>query len=99
MTDLLEARRRSKRRSTQIGVTLFFEDDPVNYVAYGMDVSLYGMRLQTALPLAPGQHLRLVLSDCPSSAIAAHVVWLSCADSKQPGEAGIEFLVSSASPA
>ena len=88
--------RRSERRSTrnpaQIVVTLVLEGEEAEHLASGVDLSLHGMRVQTDVPLAPGQRVGLVLSDTPTYAIAARVVWLGKAESKQGSEAGVEFV-------
>ena len=87
-----QKQRRSERNPAQIVVTLVLEGDDAKYLADGVDLSLHGMRVRTDVPLEPGQRVGLVLSDTPTYAIAARVVWLGTAESKQAGEAGVEFM-------
>lgn len=84
--------RRSERKPAQIVVTLVLEGDQAKYLARGVNLSLHGMRVRTDVPLAPGQPVGLILSDTPAYAIAARVVWVGKAESKQAGEAGVEFV-------
>jgi hypothetical protein len=92
------AQRRSKRKSVQIIVTLVIEGDAAEHLANAVDLSQHGLRLQTDVPLVPGQRVGLLLSDNPSYVLGARVAWLGKADSEQAGEAGVEFLKPLAAP-
>jgi hypothetical protein len=92
------AQRRSERKPAHIVVTLVIEGDEADHLANAVDLSQHGLRLETDVPLAPGQRVGLLLSDNPSYVIGARVVWLGKADSEQAGEAGLEFLKLLAAP-
>ena len=97
MTFVPEARRRSARKPMPVVVTLFIDGDKADYGGKGLNMSLYGIRLQTDAPLALGQCVGLLINYSPIT-IAARVVWLHRTKFEREGEAGLEFLVSHASP-
>ena len=97
MTGFPEERHRAPRKLMPLVVTLFIEGDNVGYGTNPRNVSIQGMHLQTDAPLAVGQRVRLLINEDPTP-IPARVIWLRKPESEQVGEAGIEFLVSDASP-
>jgi hypothetical protein len=76
----IAAHRRSERKPAQIIVTLVIEGDEADHLATAVDLSQHGLRLQTDVPLAPGQRVGVLLRDSPSCVIGARVVWLGKAD-------------------
>jgi PilZ domain len=85
-------KRRSERKRVQMIVTLVIEGDDAEYLADTVDLSPYGLCLQSNTALAPGQSVGLVLANEPASVIKSRVVWVGKADSPQGGQAGFEFL-------
>ena len=75
-----------------MAVTLVIEGDEAEYLATTVDLSSYGLRLQSDATLAPGQPVGLLLATDPDCFINARVVWVGKADSAQAGQAGFEFL-------
>jgi len=86
--------RRSERESTTIPISLvkhsggFRQDD----AAETIDVSLNGMKVRTALPLAPRDWVGVIAKDEFPHAIPAHVVWARVDEKTLWTFAGIEFL-------
>jgi hypothetical protein len=75
----------------QMAVTLVIESDEAEYVATTVDLSPYGLRLQSDAALAPGQPVSLLLASDPACVIKARVAWVGKAASAQAGQAGFEF--------
>jgi hypothetical protein len=71
---------------------LFIESEEVDPSALTLDFSPYGLRLQTAAALTPGQPVEIVLGDKPGSIIDARVAWVGQVETDQAGQAGLEFL-------
>jgi len=84
-------KRRSQRKQVRIAVTLVIEGNEAQHLGTTVDLSPYGMRLQSDATLAPGQFVGLLLATDPDCFINARVVWVRKADSAQAGEAGFEF--------
>jgi len=86
--------RRSDRESTAIPISLvkrsggFRQDD----AATTIDVSLNGMQVRTALPLAQDEWVGVIAKDEFPHAIPAHVVWVKVDEKTLWTFAGIEFL-------
>ena len=83
--------RPAERKRVQMAVTLVIESDEAEYLATTVDLSLYGLRLQSDATLAPGQPVGLLLATEPACLIKARVAWVGKADSAQAGQAGFEF--------
>ena len=90
--DTQSVERPAERKRVQMAVTLVIEGDEAEYLATTVDLSPYGLRLQSDATLAPGQPVGLLLATDPPSFIKARVVWVGTADSAQVGQAGFEFL-------
>jgi len=90
--DTRSVKRPSERKRVQIAVTLVIEGDRAEYLATTVDLSPYGLRLQSDATLAPGQPVGLLLATDPDCFVKARVVWVGKADSAQAGQAGFEFL-------
>jgi hypothetical protein len=86
------AKRRSKRITTRIAVTLVLEGNEAQQLSSAIELSQYGLRLQTDLTLEPGQRVGLLLGNARDYVIGARVVWLGKMDSAQSGHVGLEFL-------
>ena len=84
--------RRSKRKPVKMAVVLFIEREDVDQSSLTLDLSEYGLRLQTAASLAPGQPVGVLLGDRSEGVIDARVVWVGKVETDQPGQAGLEFL-------
>jgi len=84
--------RPAERKRVQIAVTLVIESDEAEYLATTIDLSPYGLRLQSDVTLAPGQPVGLLLATEPACFIKARVAWVGRADSAQAGQAGFQFL-------
>jgi hypothetical protein len=74
-----------------MAVTLLIESDEAQYIGTTVDLSPYGLRLQSEATLAPGQPVGLLLSTEPACFIKARVAWVGKADSAQAGQAGFQF--------
>ena len=85
--------RRSERESTAIPISLvkhsggFRQDD----AAETIDVSLTGMKVRTALPLAPQDWVGVIAKDEFPHAIPAQVVWARVDEQTLWTFAGIQF--------
>jgi hypothetical protein len=90
--DTPSVKRPAERKRVQIAVTLVIEGDEAEYLANTVDLSPYGLRLQSDATLAPGQPVGLLLATEPASFIKARVVWVGKADSAQAGQAGFQFM-------
>ena len=90
--DTRSVKRRSERKRVQMAVTLVIEGDEAEYLATTVDLSPYGLRLQSEVTLAPGQPVGLLLATEPDCFIKARVVWVGKDDSAQAGQAGFQFL-------
>jgi hypothetical protein len=75
-----------------MAVTLVIEGDEAEYLATTVDLSPFGVRLQSDATLAPGQPVGLLLATESDSFIKARVVWVGRGDSAHAGQAGFEFL-------
>jgi len=85
-------KRPGQRERVQMAVTFVLEGDEAKYLAKAVDISPYGLRLQSNVTLAPGQPVGLLLATEPARFIKARVVWVGRADSAQAGQAGFQFL-------
>ena len=90
--DTLSVKRGAERKRVQMAVTVVIEGDEAEYRATTVDLSAYGLRLQSDATLCPGQPVGLLLAAQPDLLIKARVVWVGKADSAQAGHAGFEFL-------
>jgi hypothetical protein len=90
--DMRSVKLGSERRRVQMAVTVVIEGDEAEYRATTVDLSSYGLRLQSDATLAPGQPVGLLLAGAPDYVIKARVVWVGRADSAQAGQAGFEFV-------
>jgi hypothetical protein len=97
--DIRSVNRHSQRKRVQMSVTLVIEGDEAERRATAVDLSHYGLRLQSDSTLAPGQSVGLVLPNNPDCLIKARVVWVGNSDSVLGGQAGFEFLNVPARPA
>ena len=84
--------RPAERKKVQMAVTLVIEGEEAEYLATTVDLSPYGVRLQSHAELAPGEPVGLLLSTEPACFIRARVAWVGKADSAQAGQAGFQFL-------
>src|SRR5450759_4576724 len=84
--------RPAERKRVQMAVTLVIEGDAAEYLGTTVDLSAYGLRLQSQATLAPGEPVGLLLSTEPAYFIRARVAWVGKADSAQAGQAGFQFL-------
>jgi len=75
-----------------MALTLVIEGDEAEYLATTIDLSPYGLRLQSEATLASGQLVGLILPTEPDCFIKARVVWVGEIDSAQAGQAGCEFV-------
>jgi len=85
-------KRPAERKRVQIAVTLMIDGEVAEYLGNTVDLSPYGLRLQSEATLAPGQPVGLLLATEPASFIKARVVWVGTADSAQAGQAGFQFM-------
>lgn len=76
----------------QMAVTVVIEGDEAEYIATTVNLSSYGLRLQSDATFSPGQPVGLLLATEPACFIKARVVWVGKADSPQAGQAGFQFL-------
>jgi len=90
--DTRSVKRQSARARVQISVTLVIEGDEAEHLATTVDLSPYGLRLQSDATLKPGQPVGLLLATNPDCFVKARVVWVGKAEPPQAGEAGFEFL-------
>ena len=90
--DTRSLNRPAERKRVQMAVTLVIESDEAEYLATTVDLSPYGLRLQSDATLAPGQPVGLLLATEPACFIKARVAWVGKADSAQAGQAGFQFL-------
>jgi len=75
-----------------MAVTVVIEGEQAEYVGTALDLSPYGLRLQSDAALSPGQPVGLLLAANADCFIKARVVWVGKADSAQAGQAGFQFL-------
>jgi hypothetical protein len=75
-----------------MAVTVVIEGDQAEFVGTTVDLSPYGLRLQSDATLFPGQPVGLLLAANADCYIRARVVWVGKADSAQAGQAGFQFL-------
>jgi hypothetical protein len=75
-----------------MAVILVIEGEEVDQSSLTVDLSQYGLRLQTAASLAPGQQVGLLPDDRSGSVIGARVVWVGKVETDQAGQAGLEFM-------
>jgi hypothetical protein len=86
--------RRSERESRTIPISLvrrsqnFGKDDE----AMTIDISMHGMRIRTALPLAAEEWVEVIATKEFPHTIPAQVVWAREEESSHSTLAGIEFL-------
>ena len=90
--DTQSVNRTAERKRVQMAVTLVIEGDEAEYLATTVDLSSYGLRLQSGATLTPGQPVGLLLATEPACFIKARVVWVGKDDSAQAGQAGFQFL-------
>lgn len=90
--DTTSVKRGAERKRVQMAVTVVVEGEEAEYPATTVDLSAYGLRLQSDVALIPGQPVGLLLASGPDFLIRARVVWVGKADSAQAGQAGFEFL-------
>lgn len=90
--DTISVKRRSERKPAQMAVTLLIEGDEAECLANTVDVSSYGLRLQSDATLAPGQPVGLLFPAIPDCYIKARIIWVGKAETDQAGQAGFEFL-------
>lgn len=90
--DTPAVKRPRERKRIQMAVTVVVEGEEAEHLATTVDVSPYGVRVQSDATLAPGQPVGLLLSSQPEYFIKARVVWVGRADTPQAGQAGFEFL-------
>jgi len=90
--DKQSSKRPAERKRVQMAVTLVIESDEAEYLATTIDLSSYGLRLQSDATLAPGQPVGLLLAANAECFIKARVVWVGKSDSAQAGQAGFQFL-------
>src|ERR1035437_3241108 len=90
--DTRSLNRPAERKRVQMAVTLVIESDEAEYLATTVDLSPYGLRLQSDATLARGQPVGLVLATEPACFTKARVAWVGKADSAQAGQAGSQFL-------
>jgi len=89
--DTRSVKRLLERKQVKIPVTLVIKSNEAEYLATTVDLSPYGLRLQSAVRLSPGQPVGLLLPTEPACFINARVAWVGSADSAQAGQAGFEF--------
>jgi hypothetical protein len=90
--DTPSVNRSAERKRVQIAVTLVIEGDEAQYMATTVDLSPFGLRLQSDATLSPGQPVGLLLAANAECFIKARVVWVGKSDSAQAGQAGFQFL-------
>jgi len=95
---LTSVSQRAERKRVKMAVTVVIEGNEAEYLATTVDLSSYGLRLQSDATLSPGQPVGLLLATQPDSLIKARVVWVGKADSAQAGQAGFEFSTPIAGP-
>ena len=96
--DTPSVKRPVERKRVQMAVTLVIEGDEAEYVGTTVDLSSYGLRLQSDATLSPGQPVGLLLAANADCFIKARVVWVGKSDSAQAGQAGFQFLNPLAAP-
>ena len=84
--------RRSERKLVKMAVVLVIENDEIDPSALTLDLSPFGLRLQTAAALVPGQPVGVLLGDKSQGVIDARIAWVGQVDTDQAGQAGLEFL-------
>ena len=86
--------RRAERYPVKMAVILVLEGEEADHSSLVVDFSPYGLRLQTAALLSPGQQVGLlsVPEDKLGRAIGARVIWVGKVATDQSGQAGLEFL-------
>ena len=89
--DTRSVKRLLERKQVKIPVTLVIKSNEAEYLATTVDLSPYGLRLQSDAALAPGQPVSLLLASDPACVIKARVAWVGKAASAQAGQAGFEF--------
>ena len=90
--DTPSVKRSAERKRVQMAVTIVIEGDEAEYVGTTVDLSSYGLRLQSDATLSPGRPVGLLLAANADCFIKARVVWVGKADSAQAGQAGFEFV-------
>ena len=90
--DTPSVQRPAERKRVQMAVTVVIEGEQAEYVGTALDLSPYGLRLQSDAALSPGQPVGLLLAANADCFIKARVVWVGKADSAQAGQAGFQFL-------
>jgi len=90
--DAPSVKRPAERKRVQMAVTLVIEGEQAEYIGTTVDLSPYGLRLQSDAALSPGQPVGLLLAANADCFIKARVVWVGKADSAQAGQAGFQFL-------
>ena len=86
--------RRSPRLHLQIPVSIsgtFPDGSPFNEEAYLLDISKFGAKLRTQLPLGLGMQIKILSKKSTESALF-RVVWTGDAETPRAGEVGIEYV-------
>jgi PilZ domain-containing protein len=56
------------------------------------EISEFGVRITTTIPLLPGQQVDVIPVDGPQFPLECRVVWVGRPDTPEYGQAGLEFL-------
>lgn len=86
--------RRSSRVHIQLPVTIsgtLPDGRPFSEETYLLDISKFGARLKTLLPLEPGMQVKVILRKSSESALF-RVVWTGEAGTPRAGEVGMEYV-------
>ena len=98
MPTTIEYHRRCERTQVEMTVTLLVPGTGPNdsaHRAVTADLSTFGARVISDLPLVAGQKVRFIPRDAdqPSLAVPGRIVWVGECNSDRAGQAGIEFLI------
>ncbi len=87
--------RRCARRPARLALVLIL--DPAGKRAekrtFTFDLSPYGVGVESAVALKPGQIIELVPHEGPRFSVRSRVIWVGEAESDRGGKAGLEFLM------
>jgi hypothetical protein len=97
MTDESDLKnRRSERKPARLALVLIL--DPTGKRSekrtFTFDLSPYGVGVESAAALKPGQVIELIPHEGPRFSVRSRVIWVGEAESDRGGKAGLEFLVS-----
>jgi PilZ domain-containing protein len=88
--------RRSERKPARLALVLIL--DPAGKRAerrtYTFDLSPYGVGVEAAAVLKPGEIVELIPHEGPQYSVRSRVIWVGEAESDRGGKAGLEFIVS-----